>query len=54
MGVVVLPDGEPNPGEYQTVGAYAKAYVDWKVAREIAELQARIVELERAAEVKGP
>lgn len=49
MGVQQLPDGEPNPLEYSNLAGYAKAYMDWKFAREFAELQARIAELEKAA-----
>lgn len=49
MGVQELPDGEPNPLRFQTLAAYAKAYMDWAMAKSVRELNERLAALEKAA-----
>lgn len=49
MGVQELPDGEPNPLQFNTIGAYAKAYMDWAQERKLRELSERIAAVEKTA-----
>lgn len=54
MGVEVLPFGEPNPLHYATIGAYAKAYIDWQLAIQLRPLEERLAAIERAGKGAKP
>jgi hypothetical protein len=43
---IELPDGEPNPFSFATIGDYTKAYVDWELAKRFAEIEARLAQIE--------
>jgi hypothetical protein len=47
MGIQHLPDGEPTPWQFKTVAEYAKAYIDWCLAKQLEIIERRLRSIER-------